>query len=132
MHDDERDQRLGRREFTSTALMALLAGVTVTVSGCSSDSPMAPSTPGGNGSSDGDRVGAVSDNHGHTATITGAQASAGQGFTLDIRGTSDHPHTVQITAAELSQIIGGQRVSKGSSSDQSNAYGPHSHVVTFN
>lgn len=122
---------LNRREFTSATVMALLGGVTVTVMGCSSGSsnnPMTPSNPGGSG----DRTGAVADNHGHTATITSAQVSAGQAITLNIRGTGDHPHTVGISTAELAQIAAGQQVAKTSSVDQSVSSGPHGHTVTFN
>jgi hypothetical protein len=88
---------IDRREFTATAVLALLSGVTVTVVGCgsSSSSPTAP-TPG-----PGNRTGAVTANHGHAAVITGAQISAGNAVELDIRGSADHPHTVQITMAEV-------------------------------
>lgn len=116
---------IDRRQFTSAALMALLGGVTVTVLGCdSSSSPTAPS--------DGARAGSVSANHGHTATITSAQLTAGQGVTLDIRGSADHLHTVVLTVAEVGQIASGQRVSKSSTAQSSLSEPLHSHTVVFN
>lgn len=123
-------EAIDRREFTSASLMALLAGVTVSVAGCSSDgngNPMNPSNPGS-----GDKVGSISANHSHSATITSAQLMAGQAITLNIGDQADHPHTVQISMADLTAIAAGTQVSKTSSQDTSATFGPHSHVVTFN
>ena len=117
-------QNLDRREFTVGAILALLTGVTITLSGCSDDDgPIAPSpTPGGS-----NITGSISANHGHSAVITGAQLSAGNVVTLDIRGTATHPHTVELTVGEVQQIAAQQRVAKESSTDDG-----HRHTVTFN
>jgi hypothetical protein len=118
------ERLLDRREFTLAAAMAVLAGVAITVSGCGSDSksPTAPSpTPPAS-----DKVGAISSNHGHSATITSAQFSAGA-LTLNIQGTSAHPHTVTLAASDITAIAANQRVTKDSSTDSG-----HSHTVTFN
>lgn len=132
----KQDRMLNRRTFTVEAAMALLGGAVITISGCGGSSPSAPSmsggggaTPGGGGgtSGPGDRAGQVSANHGHSAVITSAQLSAGGALSLDIRGGADHPHTVQLTAEEVTAVANGQRVSKTSSSNDA-----HSHVVTFN
>ena len=119
---------LDRREFTLEAALAALAGVTITVSGCGGggSSPTAPSNPIPP-TNPGDEVGTVSINHGHTAVITAAQLQAGDAVTLDIRGQSDHPHTVSLTTDQVMQIAGGARVSATSSNEQA-----HDHVVTFN
>lgn len=120
----KRTERIDRRRFTVSVALAMLGGATITISGCGGggggSSPTAPSAPG-------DKVGSVSANHGHTATINAAQLSAGAALTLQIRGTSDHPHTVQLSAGEVTQIAGGSRVSKNSSVDDG-----HDHTVTFN
>ncbi len=117
------ENSLTRREFTLEAALAILAGVTITIGGCGSDSPSSPSpTP-----SSGDRTGTISANHGHTATITSAQLTAGNTISLDIRGQATHPHTVAITQAEMVQIAGSQRVSKESTNNDA-----HTHTVTFN
>jgi hypothetical protein len=74
-----------------------------------------------------DKTGSISGNHGHTARITGAQLTAGGALSLDITGIASHPHTIELSAAEVMAIAAGQRVSKTSSTDAA-----HSHVVTFN
>lgn len=117
---------LGRREFNRMAALAILSSVAITVTGCSnsdpdSDGPTSPPQP------DADRVGAVSANHGHSARVTGAQLTAGNTLMLDIRGQSDHRHTVELSAAEIDQIRNGRQVAKESSTDQF-----HRHTVTFN
>jgi len=117
-----------RREFALRSVLAMLASVTITISACGDDdSPTSPSPSGGNG-----RTGAVTANHGHTATITSAQLTAGNALVLNIRGSATHPHTVELSAAEVGQVTAGTRVSKVSSTDDSPDAGRHSHVVAFN
>jgi hypothetical protein len=116
---------LSRRDFTVQTALALLSGVAITVSGCgSSSTPTSPSTPTPGPS---DVNGAITANHGHTAVVTAARITAHNDIALDIRGTADHPHTVQLTGAELESIGGGARVSKTSTTDAG-----HNHTVTFN
>jgi len=121
------DESWDRRQFTRASVLALLSGVAITVSDCSSygSSPTSPSDGGGGNS--GDEEGVISANHGHRAVITDVQLNAGDAVTLDIRGTANHPHTVELTAQQIHDIAGGQRVSQVSSTDQA-----HSHTVTFN
>jgi hypothetical protein len=116
-----------RREFTAAAVMAMLAGVTVTISGCGGGGGGGSPTQPNNPPASGDRLGNVSANHGHEARITAAQLAAGNEVTLQIRGTSDHPHTVVLSAAEVASIAAGQRVGKASSEEDF-----HTHTVTFN
>lgn len=116
---------ISRREFTVHSALAMLSGVTITILGCGdnsggSSSPTPQPPPGG-------ASGVIGANHGHTAIITAAELMASNMLVLNIRGTADHPHTVELTAAEVQQISGGARVSKLSSTDQA-----HSHSVTFN
>lgn len=114
-----------RRAFTQS-ILALLAGVTITVAGCNdNDSPTSPS-------SGADVSGSVSANHGHAAVITGAQLTASNAVVLNIRSAATHPHTVELSAQEVGQIAARQRVSKTSSTDDSPDAGRHSHIVTFN
>ena len=121
---------LDRREFTFMSAMALLGGVTITITGCGgSGYGTSPSGTGSTGSTD--VSGSISDNHGHSAVITAAQLTAGNGLMLNIQGAADHLHIVELTAAEIAQIRNNQTVSKPSSSTQSSAYGVHIHTVTF-
>lgn len=122
-------QCISRREFTLAAAMAVLSGVAISVTGCGgsdSGSPAAPS-PAASSSASSDKTGAISANHGHAAVIASAQLGASGGITLNIQGTSAHPHTVALSGSDLSAIAANQRVSKESSNDAG-----HTHTVTFN
>jgi hypothetical protein len=121
-----------RREFTAKSVMALLAGVVVTITGCnggyspSSPTPTpTPTPPAPSGS--GDVSGVISANHGHIAIVTGAEITAGNAVALDIMGSADHSHRVELSASEIGQIGSGQRVAKSSTTNLS-----HNHTVTFN
>ena len=113
------DNLVSRREFTLEWAMAILSAATITIS-CGDDGPTTPTTSG-------DHTGTVSANHGHIATVTAAKITAAAAFSLDIRGTADHPHLVDLTAAEVASIGANTRVTKTSSTDNF-----HSHTVTFN
>ena len=119
---------LSRREFTLESALAILAGVSITVSGCGSDNPTSPTQGGGGGATTSGNVnGDISANHGHTATITGAQITAAGALSLDIMGNATHPHTVSLTAAQVQQIGATQRVAVTSTTNDG-----HAHTVTFN
>ena len=119
---------LDRREFTVQAILAMLAGVSITISGCGgSDGGSTPTQPNPPSGGTGDKTGNISANHGHTAVITGGQLTAAAAITLDIRGSADHPHSVTLSAAEVTAIAAGTRVGKASSEEQ-----VHTHTVTFN
>jgi 4'-phosphopantetheinyl transferase EntD len=115
---------LTRREFTLDAALAILAGCVITVSdtACSKNTvqptpaPVAPA----------DVTGSISANHGHAATITGAQIAAGGAISLDIRSSASHPHTLAISQAELATLKNRQPITSVSSTDNG-----HSHSVTF-
>ncbi len=115
---------LTRREFTVESALAMLAGVTITISGCSDDEPTSPTPPAA------DKTGTVSTDQGHShtgSTVTSAQLTAGNALTLTLTGAATHTHTVPLSQAELSQISAGTRVQKTSSNDNT-----HTHTVTFN
>ena len=120
----ERKDEVTRREFTIESVMALLAGVAITVTGCGDDDPT-PTSPSPAPSAG--VQGAVGTNHGHTAEVTAAQITAAGAVSLNITGTATHPHTVELTADEVRRIGQRQQVAKTSSTDAG-----HSHTVTFN
>jgi hypothetical protein len=134
MADSARDETAGtragealtRREFTLEAALALLAGVTITVSGCGSDSPMAPGGGGGGGGNPNDIVGLIGTNHGHTVRITEEQLNAGAAVTLTLPIGDGHTHTVALTQADLTALNADQAVQKTSTLDAT-----HTHTVTF-
>lgn len=125
--DELRDP--GRREFSVAAVLAALSGVTITITSCGGSGGSSPSVPSNPVPSlgPGDKAGSITGNHGHTAVITAAQLTAAATVGLDIRGEADHPHSVELTSAQVSQIAAGQRVSRDSSIDAG-----HNHTVTFN
>ena len=83
----------------------------------SNPAPSPSPPPGGGGGGGGDVAGAISGNHGHIAVVTAAQITAANSVNLDIRGTATHPHTVELSAAEVGMIGQQQKVSKTSSND---------------
>ncbi|HEX6740112.1 MAG TPA: hypothetical protein VF310_17660, partial [Vicinamibacteria bacterium] len=113
------NENVTRRDFTKHSLLALFAGVTVTLSGCGDDEPDGP-TPV-------DKAGTISNNHGHVATITAARQTTGAAFDLDIMGTATHTHTVSLTAAQVVQVRNGTQLVVTSTTTNS-----HQHTVTFN
>jgi len=141
-------QPLTRREFNAASVSALFVGMTVWMSGCggdsgSSGSPAAPSpaptaTPAQTPGASGDKTGTIAANHGHVAVVTSAAIQSGGAVTLNIRGTADHDHTVQLTQDQVRLIAGGTRVSStssdggGASDGYGDTTGIHTHSVTFN
>ena len=117
------------RSLSRREVLVLLAGASVVITtaacggGGGGSSPTAPSNP----PAAGDKVGAISGNHGHTATITAAELQAGGALTLQIQGGATHPHSVALSADQVVSIRNGTRVSKESSNDDG-----HTHTVTFN
>ncbi len=145
MATSSKTRSLTRRDFTLASLNALFVGMVVTVTACKGagagnasvgPTPGPPPTP----SQSGDVTGAVSSNHGHTAVVTKVQLQGGGGVTLDIQGTADHDHTVELSSSQVQQVAGGTRVTKLSSvgsTQISDGYGgysayDHTHSVTFN
>jgi hypothetical protein len=125
--EEDAREGLDRREFTLRSVMAVLSGVAISISGCGGGGGGSPTTPNNPPPASGDRIGSISADHGHRAVITAAELSAANAVTLQIRGSSDHPHTLQLSAAEVASIAAGQRVGKASSEDDF-----HTHTVTFN
>jgi hypothetical protein len=118
----EQTRLLSRREFSRESVLAMLAGVAITITGCGGDDSNPTAPTGGS-----DVSGTISANHGHVATVRGADITAGGGVTLNIMGQADHPHTVVLTATQVQQIGNRQQVSVASSTDVA-----HQHTVTFN
>jgi VCBS repeat-containing protein len=119
------EHQLSRREFTVEWALAMLAGATITISGCGGDddNPTANPSP-----QPGSHPGTISANHGHEVTITAADVNAGTGKTaLTIRGSATHSHTIDLSAAQIVSIGQNQRVSVTSTSEDA-----HNHTVTFN
>lgn len=70
--------------------------------------------------------GTVDDNHGHTVVIPAADVADPMDRTYNIQGTSRHPHTITVTAANFETLAAGGTVTVSSSRDSG-----HSHEVTL-
>lgn len=117
------DLRADRREFTVAAMLAMLGGVSITISGCGkASSPAGPSAS----APVQDKVGAIENNHGHVAVVTGGQLTTANTLAVSLQGTASHNHVLELSAAEVAQIRDGQTLVKECSRTT------HGHVVTFN
>ena len=65
----------------------------------------------------------IADNHGHVLVVTKADVAAGVDKSYDIQGTSDHAHTVAITAAMFAQLQQDHAISTTSSFDAGHDHG---------
>lgn len=115
------DHLLSRRAFTVESVLAMLATVTITITGCDGGGDLGPSPPAGA------REGVVSDNHGHRAIVESAQLNSNSTITIDMRFRATHNHELTLTPLELASISENGRVVKVSSTTEG-----HSHTVTFN
>src|SRR4029079_10100982 len=120
--------RTDRREFTVAALLAMLGGVSITISACGGKAGSFPSSPSVAATPEpvADKTGAISNNHGHVAVITGAQLTAASTLALSLQGTASHNHVLELSGAELGRIREGRTITKECSSTT------HTHMVTFN
>ena len=117
------DLRADRREFTLAAMLAMLGGVSITISGCgTASSPAGPSAA----PPVEDKGGTVANNHGHVAVVTAGQLTAANTLALSIQGTSSHNHVLELSADEVAQIRDGRPLAKECSGTS------HKHMVTFN
>ena len=115
---------LTRREFTVDWVLAVLAGATITITGCGGDDDNPGTSPS---PQTGDKAGVISANHGHSVTITSAQITAGNAVTATLTTGNGHTHTINLAAAQVVAIGQNQRVSVTSTTDAG-----HNHEVTFN
>jgi len=133
-----------RKQFLRSALEVSAAALGVTIlSACGGTAPQplpdsgTQKNPMGSGggdamTSDAGTHGCLQDgtavtiytNHGHVLVVTIADVMAGQQKSYDIQGTSDHPHTVVLTAAHFQELAQNQAIMTTSSFDAD-----HSHDI---
>jgi hypothetical protein len=68
----------------------------------------------------------ISSNHSHTCVVPPADIDAGVEKSYDITGTSNHPHTIKVTAAQFATLRAGGQVTITSTFDDG-----HTHNVTL-
>ena len=124
---------LERRDFTMQLILAVLSSATIVVSEACGSSGADPSPVGGGngggggGGGNGSVTGTISGNHGHVATITAAQLTAGNAVALDITGSASHSHSVSLSAQDILDVAARKTVAKTSTTESG-----HDHTVTFN
>jgi hypothetical protein len=113
-------QSPSRRTFLGASAAVLFAGIAIQITGCGTEEDS-----GANNGSVSASISSVP-NHGHKAVVTKAQLDAGGAVTLDIKGSADHTHSVELTADEMATLKKGGHVMKISSVTV------HTHTVMFN
>jgi hypothetical protein len=114
-----------RRTFLGSAAAALFAGVVIQITGCSTDDK--------EGSPSGSITGSISDNHSHSAVVTKAVLDGGGAVVIDIRGSSNHSHSISLSADDVATLKAGGHVMMNSSiRSESTAGDQHRHTVMFN
>ncbi|MCZ6748504.1 MAG: hypothetical protein O7D96_04370 [SAR324 cluster bacterium] len=131
---------LTRRDFllksvtVPSAAVAGLAGLALVScsgddGGGTSESALSNCTATGTCEAGGDFNVAIAGNHGHTVSLTEADAAAGaeQILVMTVASTNGHTHTVTLTAAMLTDLADGLKLRVTSSSTD-----VHTHCITFN
>jgi hypothetical protein len=100
---------------------ATLAILAIVFTGCGDDmdTPTSPSIV--------DVSGSIFNNHGHVAVVTADQIRSGRAVALNIRGSADHGHVVELSDGDLVRLRNRERVERDSTAENS-----HSHRITFN
>jgi hypothetical protein len=117
-----------RKQFLRSALSLSATALGLTVLSSCTGSPRTPAPdgslgridapPGGLGSNMGSGSGSaptsrcaqagtqvtIGDNHGHILVVSEADIAAGGNKSYDIQGTSDHPHTVTLSADDFAAL----------------------------
>ncbi len=130
-----------RKQFLRSALELSAAALGLTVlSACGATTPKPDpdagigttggdgSQPGGGGTasrceSDGTNS-TIGDNHGHVLVVSAQDVVAGAEITYHIQGTSDHDHTVTLSADEFASLQQDRAIMTVSSNDAG-----HSHTI---
>jgi hypothetical protein len=113
-----------RRMRAGRMVLAFVLAAGLSAAGCGDDDNGSPTSP--SPTSQG-ATAVISNNHGHVAVVTGADVSAGRAITIDIRGSADHSHMLDLTNDDVVRLQARQRVDKDASTNNS-----HTHRVTFN
>lgn len=106
-----------RKRLTLPVLFIVAA---ISVACGDDDSPTGPSGSGG-------AVGEIQNNHGHTAIVTAQQLADGRQITLDMRGSADHSHSLEISDDNMRRLQRRERVEVDSTLQNG-----HRHRVNFN
>jgi hypothetical protein len=109
---------LNRKEFLTG-----VAGVTVTliVSACGSDDSQSGAVAGDGDCTNGINT-SITGNHGHILDVPVVDFAAGQSKTYSIKGTSDHDHSMTLTADDFANLNSGKTVTKESTTNSGHSH----------
>lgn len=122
---------MDRKTFLKKSAGAMLIAIPAySIVACSSSDDSDPDQGGQGGGDnknclDNGTQSSIGSNHGHSLTVSKADVTAGTEKTYNIQGSSGHPHTVTITAANFTTLKGNNSISVTSSADAG-----HTHSVT--
>ena len=116
-----------RRTAARRMMLALVLAAGVGVAGCGDDDNGSPTSPSSTSPTSQGATASISNNHGHVAALSGAQVSAGLAIQMDIRGSADHGHTLDLTNDDVVRLQSRQRVERDAGANNG-----HTHRITFN
>lgn len=117
------------KKVASALLMAIPAYVMVNCSssdGYGNNDNQNNDNTSGNCLQNGAKASSISNNHGHSLTVSKADIDAGVSKTYSIMGTADHDHQITITATDFNTLKSNMQIGENSTTVQS-----HSHSVTI-
>lgn len=117
---------ISRKSFVNGSIVSAL----VIATGCAADDDGdegADESEGG-GDCSGGATANIATNHGHSASVSGADITAGAAKSYDIMGSSSHTHSISLSAADMTTLAGGASVMVTSTSGGADG---HTHAVTL-
>lgn len=121
---------MDRKTFLKKASGVVLVAIpTYTIVACSSDGSDDDDPTGGGGGQvnclDNGTNSSIGSNHGHSLTVSKGDVTTGAEKTYAIQGSSGHPHSVTITAANFTTLKSNQNITVTSTANSG-----HTHSVT--
>lgn len=120
-----------------TELLVVVTSIAVAsfaVAGCDSGNPTSTLATGGGGPLDIDPSGpgwhyegVIAGNHGHKATVNGAQILRDEPLVWNIQSQADHPHWLELSVDQLRRLEDLERIDVRSTTAEG-----HDHWVRFN
>lgn len=115
---------LTRKQFLSS-MLGIAAGATLFACSSGDDGGDDDGSGDGDCAANGTTV-SIASNHGHALVVTNAEVSAAEARTYDIKGQSDHSHSLTISAALFAMLKANTAISINSGTGDG-----HTHQVSI-
>ncbi|HWB81366.1 MAG TPA: hypothetical protein VG755_40665 [Nannocystaceae bacterium] len=117
---------ISRKSFVNGSIVSAL----VIATGCAADDDDGEdgADESGGGDCSGGATANIGTNHGHSASVSGADVAAGAAKSYDITGSSPHSHMISLSAGDMATLAGGASVMVTSTSGGADG---HTHAVTL-